>query len=107
MHASHCAGLVHVCHAAFRQLTSLPLQPLASRPPNTTPVGVYLLPLVLLSFPVPAPPVRFRNVTTAACCIYILHGGTTVITLVGHHLFDASQTRRRLAYTCFRSSFFP
>src|SRR2546421_673726 len=91
MHTSHSAGFVQVRHTAFRQFTSLPLQLLAARPLNPPPVGVHLLLFVLFPFPVPPTPFRLRNVTTAVYCMQILHYGSAVVTLVGHHLFDALQ----------------
>src|ERR1035438_10734044 len=58
MHPSHSPGFVHVRHASFRQLTSLPLEPLAALASGPSPVGVYLL--LLLRFPGPLPRASVR-----------------------------------------------
>src|SRR5947209_2226798 len=91
MHTSHSACFVHVCHTAFRQLTSLPLQLLAAHSPNPPPVGVHLLLFIRLSSPLPRPSLRLGNVAAAVAVVQILQYGSAVVTLVRHGFFDAAQ----------------
>src|SRR5260370_15430776 len=96
MYPSHSTGFVHVRHTALGQFTAGPLQFFAAFSSSPPPVGVHLLLLVLFPFPVPWASVRLRYVTTAAYRMYVLQYGSAVVTLVGHHLFDAPQVDLRL-----------
>src|SRR5271157_1356601 len=96
MHTSHAAGFVHVCHASFRQFTSLSLEPLAAIALDPPPVGVHLFPLLRFPFPLPRTPVRLGNVAAAGGLVQILQYASAVIPLVRHRFFDAAQVDLRL-----------
>src|SRR4051794_21088128 len=90
MYSSHSAGLVHVRETSFGQFGSRFLQPLVPRPlpPPAILIDSFLLDGLALALPLPASPIRLRNIAAQILVVQMLQNRSTVIALVGHHFLD-------------------
>src|SRR5215467_7923687 len=92
----HSTGFIQVSHTAFRKLAPLPLESFAAFAADASPIGVYLLLLVLLSLPVSLTPIGFGDVAAAAGSSQVLQYRPAMVALVAHYFLEPTEVNLRL-----------
>jgi len=94
--APHPAGFVAVRETALDQLAPPTQQPLSLGPLQPLSIRVDGLLLAFFTNPMPLPILLLLwNVSAYASCLQLFQNGSTMVSLVGYHLFDTTQIHLR------------